>query len=245
MECNKARATLYRSEYPELLSGDVMEARRHLRDCRECSEFLRHEAAFGKLLRVAVTKEQAPGDLTTRILAMGDRGKRRIRGPSRALAFVAAVLLVAVGLYVFSLRTEQPSLINRLVDEHLQFLPSTDTQIRSSDPGEITGWFRGKVDVPVTVPSLSARLTGGRLCFLQGKRLALLFYELDSTPLSLFITAELDTRQMSAATEVTLKGRRMRYMEDQGYTVLIWQDGGLTYALVSALSVEEIQEALF
>ncbi len=62
MNCNNARKTTYLSEYPEVVDQDVLEAKRHIKECRECRKFIEGEKSFGSLLRNTVKKETAPAE---------------------------------------------------------------------------------------------------------------------------------------------------------------------------------------
>ena len=119
-----------------------------------------------------------------------------------------------------------------------------EAQISSSSTDEIKAWFRGKVDFSVNVPDISAKLKGGRLCLLDKKRLALLFYEHNGSLLSLFISDGINIQKIENGKEVLLGGKEMLFIEERGYNLLLWQDRGLTYALVSELSFEEIKRLI-
>ena len=41
-----------------------------------------------------------------------------------------------------------------------------------------------------------------------------------------------------------VKGRKVHIVEQKGYNLLLWQDRGLTYALVSDLSLDELKKII-
>jgi len=245
MKCREARKINYLSERLELVTQERFDAKSHVNECRECREFVDGERAFGSMLRNAVRKEAVPDELKARIL--GKKQPERIfsyKAMYAAVAIAASVLIVAVGGIMFKGGIDQPLLAGKFVEDHVKFLPASGAQIVSSAPDEIRAWFRGKVDFPVAPPEIHASLKGGRLCRLDKKRLALLFYEHEGSQISLFITDEMDPEKIKIGKEVEIGGRRARIIEDRGYNLLMWQERGLTYSLVSELSIEEIKKLI-
>lgn len=243
MKCKNARKIVYISEYPEVISQGLLEAERHMKECQGCKEFIKGEKNFSLMLRNAIKKDAVPGELINRIFSKERQQKRYLKPLYKWLAIAASILLIVVVSYIFSIHTEEPEIIGQIVNDHIQFLPSTSRQIISSNPDEIMAWFKGKVDFSVNIPDLSAQLRGGRLCLLERKRLALLFYEYNGSPISLFITNEISMQKIKAGSGVMLKNRKV-YSADRGYNVLLWQERGLTYFLVSELSIEEIKKLI-
>lgn len=245
MNCSEARKINYLSERLELVTQERLDAKRHVKECRECKEFFDSEKAFASMLRNAARKEAAPDELRERILGMKQPEKRvSLKAVYTALAVAASILIVTMTGIIIKSGMEEPFLAGRLVEDHIKFLPFQETQITSSVPDDVKAWFRGKVDFPVNIPALSARLKGGRLCKLDKRRLALLFYERNGSQISLFITDELDLQRIKEGKEVVLSGKKIRLIEEKGYNLLMWQEGGLTYSLVSELSMEEIKKLI-
>lgn len=243
MNCGEARKIRYVAGRLELLSDERVEAKRHVSECSECMEFFRQEKEFGALLRKSLKKEEVPAMLKERILITS--GERRLPFGRIYKAALAASVLIIIGVGISFLRgTGEIGLAGKLVEDHVKFLPAPGAQIASSVPDEIRAWFAGKVDFPVIVPDISAVLKGGRLCRLDKKRLALLFYEHEGSQISLFITDEMDPKKIKKGKEVEIGGRRARIIEDRGYNLLMWQERGLTYSLVSELSIEEIKKLI-
>lgn len=244
MKCRDARKTTYISEFPEVVTSGLLDARRHTKECRECGEFFEAEKFFGAMLRNSVKKDSVSEELKNRLLNVRMQKTRHLKRLYQALTVAASIIIVVMAGYMYSTYVKNPSILNKIVGDHIQFLPSPGMQISSSNPAEIMAWFRGRVDFSVNIPDLSADLKGGRLCRIDKKRLALLFYELNNSQISLFITDELDANKIKTGKEVMLKGRRMRLVEEKGYSLLLWQERNLTYALVSELNIEEIKKLI-
>lgn len=241
MNCNNARKTTYISEYPEVVSEDILEAKRHIKECRECHEFFEGEKSFGSLLRGVVKKESIPDELRRKILNAEKTKKTSIRLTYRMLAIAASVLIIAIA-YMYYIHIKSDSILQKIVNDHAKFLPVPQAHIKSSDPNEITEWFRGKVNFPVLPPSISAIIKGGRLCLLDKKYFALLFYDHNGSPVSVFITDGNIPDDLKTKKEVMLKDKKAYVQHRSGYTILLWEDRGLMYSLVSELDVEKIQK---
>lgn len=245
MNCKDARPIIYTISYPDVISPEMLEARRHLEGCRECKEFLEGERDFGMRLRDAVRKESAPEGLRRRIMGM----ERQQKGYLRRRMFYGLVIgmvifVLAVAGYILSTYKGEDSFIAMLVDDHVKFLPLPEVQINSSDPEEIKAWFVGKVDFPVIIPHLEAYLEGGRLCYLNKRRLALLFYRHDSSVVSLFIMDGIRPEEFRSLKKTTLNGKEVFVQYKSGYSVVLWEEKGLSYALVSDLDIEQIKGIL-
>ena len=240
MKCKDARKRTYVSEYPEIVSNELREAREHIRECAQCREFIEGERAFGSLLRNSIGKDKTPRELKNRVLAMKDH--KTLKSVYLRIAVVASLLFLVIAGYMLMPHGDGAPVIRQIIDDHIQFRPSPNIQISASDPEQIETWFRGKVDFSVRIPQLAASLRGGRLCFLDGKRFALVFYEHAGTQISLFITDRMDFEKIDNDKEVLVKDRKVRLVEDRGYTLLLWQERGLSYALISDLDVNEIRK---
>lgn len=240
MDCKRARQKIYISEYPELVEQELIEAKRHAKECRECAEFLEAEAAFGSLLRNTLDKEPVPDSLKT-LLYPPKKRRLNISNAYKLPAIAAAVLLIATVIIYFSgANTGSSDILDKILNDHVKFLPARQAHVDSPDPDEITAWFRGRVNFPVLPPVISAKLLGGRLCVLRKKHFALLFYEYGKSPVSVFITDGNIPINLKTKKEVMLKDKRAYVMDKRGYTILFWEDKGLMYSLVSEMDTGQI-----
>jgi len=243
MDCKETRRILFKSESPEVVNEDLVNSKRHVKECRECSEFLEGERVFSAMLKTAVRKDPVPRELKDRILHSSKRERKYPKAFFQWVGIAASILFLVVTGYFLTVSRNDSPLLKEIVNDHVQFVLSPDVQIGSSDLGEIKKWFRDKVDFAVVVPSISAKLKGGRLCLLGNKRLALLFYEYGGSQISLFISDNPDLK-VNIGKEVVLNNRKMHIVENRGYNLLLWQEKGLTYVLVSELTFEEIQKII-
>lgn len=244
MKCTNTRRIVYLSEYPEIVAQEMVEAKRHVKECPECRGFLEGERAFGSMVKNTIRKETAPEELKRRVFNIKIQKKRHLKGIYRMLAIAASVLILVIAGYIFQSHTDRATIIGKIVEDHIKFLPLPETQISSSDPDEIQIWFKGRADFPVKAALIKAKLKGGRLCLFDERHAALLFYEHNNTPVSLFIIDGVDRNNLRAMKEVMLENRKVYVKEIKGYTIALWEDRGLSYVLVSELSFEEIKRLI-
>src|SRR3990172_608791 len=83
MECGKARKILYLNSGVESLTGELVEAKRHIKHCAKCCEFFREEETIKNLIRERAPREKAPPSLRENILA--EIGKRHGQKSSNPL----------------------------------------------------------------------------------------------------------------------------------------------------------------
>lgn len=244
MKCKNTREILYMFEYPEIVSKDLLEAKKHLKECRECKEFIKGEETFGSMLKDFVKKESVPEELMDSILSVEKRGKRSFSSLYKKLTIAASIILIVIVGYLFSISKGDTVIISLIVNDHIQLLSADNRQIISSRPEEIVTWFKGKVEFTFNVLDIAANLKGGRLCIFDKKRLALLSYEHNGSPISVYITDGLDLQGIKTGTEMVLKNRKMILLEKKGYNLLLWENKGVTHTLVSELSMEEIKKLI-
>lgn len=243
MKCGNARKLTYLSEFPEVVTQEMVEAKRHVKECPECRTFFEQEKAFSSLLREKVAGDKAPPELRQR-LSISAPARKSHSKLMRNIVSIAAILVLFAGGHVFKLHSDTESLVEKLVNDHIEFLSYSGIQINSTDPGEIKTWFNGRVDFGAVVPGLAATIRGARLCLLDEKRLALVYYEQGGSQLSLFMTTELNPERLLSDKEVVLKGKKVHVVEQKGYNLLLWQDRGVTYVLVSDLNIDELKKTI-
>ncbi|KJU86793.1 transmembrane transcriptional regulator (anti-sigma factor) [Candidatus Magnetobacterium bavaricum] len=246
MDCKQARMTLCSLKYheTEVVSNNIVEARRHIKACRECMEFIDGERRFVTLVRDSAGKEDIPERLKSRILDMGKPKKKTFIGLYRGIAAAASIIVLLIVGYLVKTHKEDMSFLNTIVEEHVKFMPLPKTHIDSSNPEDVVRWFRGKVDFQASTITLKAILKGGRLCNIGKRKTALLFYEYGNVPLSLFIAKGQASYKLKTMKEVVVNGKKMSVGHIDEYTVVIWQDRGLAYHLVSELEVIALKEII-
>jgi anti-sigma factor RsiW len=234
--CGRTRRLLWPGAGPRAASPEVIEAQQHLEVCTACQRFLRDMLALGDAIHDAAAREHAPPDVRERLFSAIARARTGAQSPPRqhrrAQWFTAAgVLLVGlVGPLTVNrlLRDTRTDPITAIAEDHAKSLG--ETHIASKDPAEITRWLAGQVHFAVRVPVLpGAELRGGRLCVLDGRRCAVMEYDVDGVAVSYFVVPD--------GTEPAGRGAPPRFdgTKRAGYHVVAWREPGLLHAMVGNL----------
>ncbi len=258
MECNKAREIIYLNPEAEPFSAELIEAKGHLKNCLSCADFFKEEEILKNIIHEMAPREKAPQGLRQLIVGMTAKGQGSPMGAGGGLRYfglsgmipkltfallfltLMATLLV---LYNVSFKEKSDLLASRLIDDHIKNIPG-DVQILSSDPATVEEWFRGKVDFVVNVPKLrDTKLIGGRLCQIEGKRLALLFYEKDGKPLSVFVMdSSLIDLNWKDKNSIKNDETISKITNEKGCNIVFWRQKGVVFALVSDIEKPELME---
>jgi anti-sigma factor RsiW len=254
MECGEARKIIYLTPGIEPLTSELVEAKRHITHCAKCSEFFREEETLKNLIRERAPREKAPPSLRENILTEIAKREQRLSNrlynifySSRIVRTVSIILtvvfliLIATSIFYFISSNQQgdQSLVSQLAEDQIANIPEA-AQILSSEPRNIEDWFRGKVDFVVKVPELrGTKLIGGRLCRIKNNRVALLFYEKDGKPISLFVMDN-SVADLSSIAKVEIHGKKLHYQSEKGCNLMFWREKGVVYALVSDIQREEL-----
>jgi anti-sigma factor RsiW len=218
----------------ELLPGERRQAEAHLAGCGSCRE----QAASARGLKHAIARlpdrEEPPGAVRARVEALRF-GKARSPSARRAAGLLGVALLAVAIAATVAIRGARPTgtrLAEELVTDHLRWLADpAPAQVASADPQRVTQFFQGQVPFTPIAPRLpDARLIGGRLCKIEGRRAQLLFYRCEERTVSLFIM-DLD---LGAG----------RCLESRGRHVCSRRFGNLTALAVGEISGHALEQLL-
>ncbi len=243
MSCLETRKILYPSPQKCPLTQETSRALEHFRNCPECQEHFRAQTEWTANLKEKIGNEVVPERLQTQILREIDRraGPKALRLPRLArnwLLMAAALLFCLVGVW-FSYWWPSQQLFRSVLEDHARY-QQVQSQLTSSNPEQLESWFRDKTDFGVRVPALdSAQLLGGRLCFLKGRKAALVFYRQGGRTVSLF---QLSGRgvSLSALKEAEIDGNALWRMSFKGYSLAAFEQRGVVYVVVSDLRESEL-----
>lgn len=182
------------------------------------------------------TYHRAPEALRERVRASLAREGREQRAPMFVRAFAlaaafAAVALVSWDLALLAARPGAEELVARdLVTAHVRSLMSEGhlNDVASSDKHTVKPWFAGKLDFAPPVQDLANAgfaLTGGRLDYVNGRAVAALTYRYRQHVVNVFVWPAA-VAQDAAPIETSR----------QGYSLLHWRRGGMTYWAVADVS---------
>lgn len=252
MNCGQARnLSRLNSVSDTAFSPEVLEAKRHVKNCPECTEFFERENRLRAFINERAPREKVPASLREKILrsiAIERTAHQRwaLAGLTKRSAVALTVLIGVIALLAFFsvvffkvIKPGQSLSISELIDDHIRSI-SEEADISSSDPETVESWFKGKVNFLVRIPRLrDAKLVGGRLCFLRKWPAALLYYQIEHNPLSLFIL-EGSSLDLSSLGKIKAGDKELYYGSRKGCSLVLWDERGLIYAVISDMKEEEL-----
>lgn len=208
----------------------------HVAACAECSEAYARLREQKATIKAAARYYNAPPELRQSVRAAIRRKPQDGELPWRWLAIAATVLLVAsVSSNLLRLRhgAAENSVAESVVADHIRSMLGTHlVDVPSSDQHTVKPWFAGKLDFSPDVRNFEAEgfpLAGGRIEYLAGRRVAALVYRRRQHVINVFTWP---AASASAGGEV--------HLARDGYNLLHWTDGPMTYWAASDVSAVEL-----
>lgn len=251
MQCERVRELLSPYLDDELKGDEQRVVSKHLEGCPACTAIANEDRRIGR--RIAeVGREPAPKGLAARIrtslveaeqseatttLAMPAASIWRLRPLLTQAASIVAVcaLCVLATWWLVSSADQSAQLEREVLSAHVRsLLQDTPVQIASSDRHTVKPWFTGRVDFAPDVKDLAAEgfpLIGGRLDYLDGRRVGALVYKRRLHTINVFMWP-------SASREDTSP----RLVVRNGYNLLTWRRNGITQWAISDLNAGELRE---
>ncbi len=249
-KCNKIRKTLLECAEVELLTPELKEAKLHIEECSDCRLFFIQRDYFRKFIKNKIQDVAVPATVREEIMQniskkklWIDTWKRRRKnfGYYSAAVLLVAALLISY-LFYFSpskhninvLSKTEYKITEELVEDYIRYkLSEQPVEYATEDAKELANWFNGKLDFTTRFSSLNGfTLSGGRLCYLLERRIALAFYYNSDHWVSLFICRD-SHLDLSGLKTISKKNKTFWVDESKGYKVVLWKQNDLLYALVS------------
>jgi anti-sigma factor RsiW len=239
---------------PGYLDGELdlvrtIEMETHLQSCLDCARELESQQALRAAIWRGSLAHAAPEALRDRILS-SLRASAPTEAPKRAsgrhapqfwkwAGAFAVLALCAVSAWQLAPGLLGPSNDQRIAAEvfasHLRSLEANHLRdVTSSDQHTVKPWFDGKLDFSPPVEDLASDgfpLVGGRLDYLNGRKVAALIYQRRKHFINVFVWP--DTTGSSSAR--TIESR-------QGYNLTRWSQGGFQFWAVSDVSSPDLEE---
>ena len=223
----------------ELDASERAALERHLAECADCAGRYARLRSQKEDVKQAAGYYKAPAELQESIRRglrrEAGEGKRVATAPWRPLAIAASLLLVVSASWnAVQMRTRatQAELPDSVLNDHLRSLIGTHLlDVPSSDQHTVKPWFAGKLDFSPDVRDLTDQgfpLAGGRLEYLQGRRVAALVYHRRQHVINLFIWPISSSSSDESA------------ISRNGYNLRHWTSGMMTYWAVSDVSAPEL-----
>lgn len=245
MECERAMGLLSR-----LMDGAVspflrFRLTRHVAGCADCAAKLEELRAMRAAMRTKLVYHRAPPGLAARIGASLPR--EAAPAPSRtwfripafsltgtglagALAGVALTLLVVNGQ-----SGSQNDVLQSVIGSHIRSMQADHlTDVLTSDQHTVKPWLSARLDVSPPVRDLKDEgfpLVGGRLDYVDGRPAAAVVYRRDKHVINLFAWASAGKPDEPFRVEAK-----------QGFHIVTWRHGGITYYAVSDVEADQLQE---
>ncbi|HTG34761.1 MAG TPA: anti-sigma factor [Thermoanaerobaculia bacterium] len=209
---------------------------RHLEECPDCARALAAQRALREAIGAADLRFRPSPALTRRLhRTLADEPAAGAWPSWRRLQAIAALLLVAVASWslgrVWPPRTA-PDFADEIVKSHVQSLQADHlADVASTDQHTVKPWFTGKLDYAPAVVDLASHgfpLIGGRLDYLGHHPVAALIYRADRHVINVFTWPDAYGVEGSGAG-----GLDPAAASRQGFHVIHWSQGGMTYWAVS------------
>lgn len=241
MDCRDLEQVLHPYLDGELLADERSRVELHLAQCAACARHTEVERSNLAMVRAALLASSPPApESLRRAVRHAVRGEsRRARG-RRLLRWSAAAAGVALAAAVShqQYRSFQRRLyVEDAAERHARQFP---LEVQAS-PERLEGWFSGKLDYRVSVPTFpNAHAAGARLLNVRDKQAAYIRYDAPRSDtgqtrhLGLFVFGDKPRDvDVGAAASPDLGN-------SNGYNVVSWREGDVVYQLVTDLDEQDV-----
>jgi anti-sigma factor RsiW len=211
----------------------------HLRTCSSCSAEALARLQMKRITRAAAARYSPSPEFRQRV-EKSIQPKRQPAWtfgwmPRLGVVTVALVLLV-VGLTVWTRHSAREQALAELVDLHVATLASANpVDVISTDRHTVKPWFQGKLPFTFNLPELQNspfKLLGGRVTYFEHSPGAHLLFQIRSHQMSVFILQD-QPGMIPLTMGVTSE-------HELAFNVETWSEGGLRYIVVGDASPADI-----
>jgi anti-sigma factor RsiW len=241
MNCQQARLLIDAYADGELDATGVLELEKHLHECPACELAFRNAQNLKKSLKQDSLFFTTPAELRQKLKAEL-RPQTETNRPfwtwnwfTAATTGVAVVCLALLLSLALTRPSPRQQLAQEIVSSHIRSLMANhEMDVASSDQHTVKPWFDGKLDFSPPVKDLASQgfpLIGGRLDYLDQRAVAALVFHRAKHVINVFIwpTTERDSKPAVLAPI-------------NGYNLIHWSRGGMTFWAVSDLNGNELME---
>lgn len=217
----------------ELDAANTAALETHVAGCGGCREEIDRLRSVHDALATPGVRHEMPDELKDRLLSSipGTPAGRSQARPWWAPALGGAIAASLATAFLLPLGG-RPGLEGELIAGHVRSLQVEHlTDVQTTNEHLVRPWFNGKIDFAPPVPELAAAgfpLAGGRLDYLEGRNVPAIVYRRRLHVINLFVWPAKDGSE--------------KRVEQDGYSVSEWSEGGLRYAAVSDISARELEQ---
>ena len=231
MNCPEMTPLLHAYADGELDVVRSLEVEQHLKTCGGCAREMKSLKSLHTAFKESDLTYASPASLRRDIALIGRPSARsepqRLQDLIRFWRWLAVGAMTVAVVAIFVRPTGIPQndeLTNELVGAQARSLMASHlTDVLSSDQHTVKPWFAGKLDFSPVVNDFSAQgfaLVGGRLDYLESRRVAALVYRHNKHFINVFIwpTASIEPQYQRTT---------------RGFNLISFTTGGFHYSLVS------------
>jgi anti-sigma factor RsiW len=272
--CNEHGVNTLRYLDNELSAEELEDFFAHLTVCTHCRARLEQEQDLSRLFNRSRPLYSAPVELSARVSALLQQSPPNrspglytrvfqiLIGPLRDTAqrvsrwklLMPAVPAIVICLLFLPDAVQQAravSYVETAVATHRSFLNGNlPSEIQSESPEVVTAWIAGKVPFHFQLPARldtdskpAYRLTGARLVSHKGSQAASITYDSGLDKVSLLVASS-EYAVVAGGDEARSGSLTFHYRSYNGFRVVTWSAHGISYALVSPLSVSARQACM-
>ena len=243
MNCQQAKPLIGPYADGELDAAGILELEKHIHDCPACALAWRNAQNLKKTLKQDALFFTAPTELRRAIKAelrsQVETKPRRSFWNWNWLTTATTSVATACLALLLTLSLTRPSAEQRLTQEIVSsnirsLMADHMLDVVSTDQHTVKPWFNGKLDFSPPVKDLAAQefpLIGGRLDYIGGRSVAALIFHRHKHVINLFIWP-VSEKNSKPAVSASI----------QGYNVIHWSEGDMTFWAVSDLNEKELLE---
>jgi anti-sigma factor (TIGR02949 family) len=246
MKCTQRDEDLQAFFDGELDASRAASFRQHVAECPSCQSRLQFFQDVRSELRAHAAAYKAPAHVKEQI----GRRLRQLERRRRSWKAVAALAIIAVfsslvGVYWLYMGPEAPPLLQELTSAHAGVVRGAITlTYPSADVDMVRRWLGQRLSFRPAIPRAAwggFRLLGARTLSWSKREGALLLFGKDDGKVSL-ISLSHPEQMPNSGKAVDLDGIRFWLFIQGIYTLVLWSEDGLLYAMVSDEEADEMLE---
>jgi len=233
LDCKQTQSLLSAYADGELDARGCVDIEEHLRSCDRCVGALDSVRQIKRVVNTSVPHYRAPLKLRREITKSTRTETRQFPNFATVTAFAACMVVAISAGWMLGRRSNATTAASVVFASHVRALMSEHlADVISTDKHTVKPWFNGKVDYSPPVNDLAPQgfpLQGGRLEFLNGRRVSVLVYGRKKHIIDLYVMPSAQTSNYATTTH-------------DGFNSVAWSRDGFEFQAISDLNKEELME---